>query len=543
MSTINLRPYQLDAINKINQGWSTYRNILYVLPTGGGKTVIMSEIVRQHNGVSVTLAHRGELVSQISTSLSKSGIYHNIIASDGDIRSIVAEHYQEFGHSYFDKNAHHYVASVDTVLARHKRNSLGGWVNQVTLWQQDEAHHVLRSNKWGKVLDLFPNAKGVGVTAFPERADGKGIHSSALGLFDHMVIGPCMGDLMEAGYLTNYKVYCPGISIDLSLLKIGNTGDYTRPSMKEASKKSQIVGDAVDHYHKICPDKKAIVFAIDVEHAGEIDVAFNQSGVTSSLITAKTPTSVRSELIRRFRAGDIRVLVNVDLFGEGFDLPSIEAVIMARPTNSYGLFLQQLGRGLRPLQGKEFGYLIDLVGNYEKFAKINGLPENRKNFNIMGRAGNGDRPKDIPATTCRNPDCLRAYQRLTNTCPFCGFKPEPVSRDRPEAVDGDLYELDKEALAAMMSKVDNVDRSPDAVANALKRAGAPIPAVMGAKKNQRLRQEAQESLREAMALWAGKHGESQRLFYFTFGVDVLTAQALGRKEAVELERKIRESLV
>lgn len=543
MSTINLRPYQLDAITKINEAWAVHENILYVLPTGGGKTVIMSEIVKRHNGVSVTLAHRGELVSQISTSLSMRGIYHNIAASDADIKSIMSEHYREFGKTFFDKNAPNYVASVDTILARHKRNSLGGWVNQVTLWQQDEAHHVLRSNKWGKVLDLFPNAKGVGVTAFPERADGKGIHRSAHGLFDHMVVGPCMGDLMNEGYLTNYKVYCPGVSIDLSLLKIGGTGDYTRPSMKEASKKSQIVGDSVDHYRKICPGKKAIVFAIDVEHAQEINDAFNGFGVTSSVITAKTPASVRSELIRRFRTGDITVLVNVDLFGEGFDLPSIEAVIMARPTNSYGLFLQQLGRGLRPMQGKEFGYLIDLVGNYEKFAKMFGLPEVRKDFNILGRTGLVDKSGDIPATTCRNPECLRAYQRLTNTCPFCGFKPEPTSRDRPEAVDGDLYELDKEALAAMMNKVDIVDRSPDAVANGLERGGAAPVVVMSAKKNQRLRQEAQATLREAMALWAGKYGESQRLFYFTFGIDVLTAQTLGRSEAAELERKIRETLV
>jgi superfamily II DNA or RNA helicase len=242
----------------------------------------------------------------------------------------------EYGRSYYDTTATVAVAGVQTLVRRGEM--LGHWLGGVSLVVQDESHHLLSGNIWGKAANMFPNAKFLGVTATPCRADGKGLGAVADGIFEKMVIGPDMRTLIGMGYLTDYRIFAPPSDLDLSNVKIGAEGDYTRPGLKKAIEKSHITGDVVKHYKRIADGKLGITFAVDVETASNIAAQFNAAGVPAEVLSAKTPDLMRHQVIQRFKNREILQLVNVDLFGEGFDLPALEVVSMARPTESFALY-------------------------------------------------------------------------------------------------------------------------------------------------------------------------------------------------------------
>lgn len=178
--SITLRPYQVTGKNAIYNEWYNNRkcNVMYVSPTGSGKTVLFSDILRDHQGAACAIAHRQELVGQISMALARDEVRHKIIGPDSVVKFIITEHQRELGRSFFDPTAQVAVAGVDTLLRRH--DQLKHWLTQVTKWVMDEAHHVLRHNKWGKAIQLMPNAIGLGVTATPCRADGRGLSLSLI---------------------------------------------------------------------------------------------------------------------------------------------------------------------------------------------------------------------------------------------------------------------------------------------------------------------------------------------------------------------------
>jgi DNA repair protein RadD len=197
---MKLRPYQTDLIERIDLEWGLgSRNVLAVLPTGAGKTFCFTRIMREHRAPCVAIAHRQELVSQISVALGLHGVRHRIIGSRNTIKFIIGLHLEAYGRSYYDPSSPVAVASVDTFIRRH--NELASWLPQVTLWVQDEAHHVVRGNKWGKAAEMLPNARGLGVTATPGRADGTGLGRQADGVFDELVMGPSMREIITRGTL------------------------------------------------------------------------------------------------------------------------------------------------------------------------------------------------------------------------------------------------------------------------------------------------------------------------------------------------------
>lgn len=528
---MDFRLYQHIAENEINDAWlNKFINVLLVMPTGGGKTRVLSNLVLKHVGQSCVIAHRQELVSQISLALALNGVRHRIIAPNNVIRWIVQLQVLLLGRSYYDPTAGCAVAGVDTIINR--TDELKEWLPQVTLWVIDEAHHVVNGNKWDKAVKLFPNAKGLGVTATPLRADGKGLGRHADGVFDTMVIGPTMRELINQGYLCDYRIFNPPSDLDLTPVTVSKvTGDYNPQKLKLQVRKSHIVGDVVKHYQRIAPGKQAIVFASDVETADDIASDFRLAGVKTEIITGKTKDKIRVELLQRFKTKQIQVIVNVDILGEGFDVPGIEVGIFARPTQSYGLYVQQFGRVLRILAGKTHAIIIDHVGNVIR----HGLPDAFRKWTLDRRergAKNKKDPDAIPLRTCLNVTCMAVYEAIYKQCPYCGTVHIPAGRSSPEFVDGDLTELDPETLRAMRGEIERIDSVVTYGNN-----------VVSAKiaKNHILRQEAQALLREAIMWWAG-HQESlgrpmseiYRRFYFKFGHDVMTAQTLGRKEATEL---------
>lgn len=505
--------------------------MLAVAPTGSGKTVTMSDIIRKEPAPSVAIAHRQELVSQLSLALARNNVRHRIVGQKPTIRNCVQIQMADLGKSFYDASSQVAVAGVDT-LVRMDANE--PWMGRVGLVLTDEAHHVVEPNKWYRSIELFPNARGLGVTATACRADGKGLGRHNDGLFDQLVVAPGMRELIDLGYLTDYRVFAPASNIDMSKVNVTASGEFSPEPLRKAVHKSTIVGDVVKHYLRIAPGKLGVTFAVDVDSAKELAAAFKQCGVPAECISAKTPDVVRYKLLQRFARGDIKQIVNVDLFGEGFDLPAIEVCTMARPTQSYTLFVQQFGRSLRPLPGKTHAIVIDHVNNCLR----HGLPDAPRVWDLERREkGASRKDNDVMIRVC--PSCTGVYERYLKSCPYCHHVPQPVGRSLPEQVDGDLEELTPEALARLRGAI--------AASEELRIPYNATHAVRGFLQNaHRNRGAAQVALREKMALWGGAYTgkglsipEAQRKFYLTYGVDVLSAQALNAKDATELMEKLK----
>ena len=530
---IQLRPFQSDLRQAIYDQWvAGAKNVLAVMPTGAGKTVLFSDIIANTPGACVAIAHRQEIVTQISLALARNEVRHRVIGPKALASACTQLHLMELNRNYVDPMNRVAVAGVDTLI----RMDFEPWFNAVNLVVQDEAHHLLSKNKWGKAQAMFRNARGLGVTATPCRADGNGLGRHADGVMDSMVVGPSMRQLIDDGWLTDYRIFAPPSDLDLRNVPISASGDFSPPKLSEAVHKSHIVGDVVQHYTRIANGKLGVTFAVDVEAAGEIAGAFKKAGIPAEVVSAKTPDNLRANILRRFRNRELLQLVNVDLFGEGFDLPAIEVVSMARPTQSFSLFAQQFGRALRPMKGKDHAIIIDHVGNVHR----HGLPDAPREWTLDRRERRSAKNTDIviPTRTC--PQCTAAYERVRKACPYCFYAPEPSGRSSPEEVDGDLYEMSPEALAKLRGEIDPPIKLPFGAA----------PEVIGAiKKHHREREAAQAALRLVMSMWGGKWtvngdtlSEAQRRFYHTFGVDVGTAQTLGRKEAEELKKRVEAVL-
>lgn len=529
-----LRDYQAEAERRIYAAWqSGARNVLLVLPTGAGKTVTFADIMRRMNGACVAIAHRQELVSQVSLALARYNVRHRIIGQPQLIRDCVNLHGIELGNTFYNATSHVAAAGVDTLIRRNKNDPI---FQQTRLWICDEAHHLVDGNKWQTAVEMFPNAYGLGVTATPLRADGKGLGRHHDGVMDVMIVGPSMRDLIYGGYLTEYRVFAPPNDLDLSDVNTSASGDYSPEPLRKAVHRSHIHGDIVAHYMRIAPGKLGVTFAVDVESAVELAQAFKQQGIPAEAVSAKTPDNIRFKLLRMFAAGELKQLVNVDLFGEGFDLPAIEVCSMGRPTKSFGLFTQQFGRALRPMDGKQHAIIIDHVGN----VMLHGLPDSPRSWTLDRRERRSKNTMDdeppIPLRAC--PTCAGVYERSKRICPYCNTAVEPSNRSAPEFVDGDLSELTPDVLARMRGEIDaNLElRIPYGAA----------PEVVGAlKRHHRERVEAQTALRNAMALWGGIRTaqgisleEAQREFYLRYGIDVATAQTLNAKDSLALMDRI-----
>lgn len=557
-----LRPFQRQLEADVYAAWQAGAvNVMPVSATGSGKTVLLSKLAYDEPGASIAIAHRQELVSQISIALARNGVRHRVVgAKKGSalVRVITALQVAELGYSFLDPTAKTGVGGVDTVI----RMPSEPWFQQVRLQIQDEGHHVLTDNKWGRAAKMFPNARGLFPTATPRRADGKGLGRHADGLTDALVLAPSMRDIINMGYLTDYRIFAPPSDLNLSNVDISAaTGDFNQDQVRKAVHASTITGDVVKHYLKIAPGKLGVTFAVDVEEAGKTAAAFRAQGVPAEVVSAKTPDDLRARILRRFKNREILELVNVDLFGEGFDLPAIEVVSFARPTESFSLYSQQFGRTLRLMidaalvsrwgeysdeerkaqiraSEKPVGIIIDHVGNVVR----HGLPDAPQDWSLDRRERRSAKKSDaIPLRVCVA--CLQPYESVYKRCPYCDHYEPPASRGGPEFVDGDLTELDPETLRALRGDIARIDGDFYAP------QGLDHYAVMGARKRHSERQESQRALRNSIAWWAGleaargnEESASYRRFYFKFGTDVASAQTLGEREAEELRTKINIEL-
>lgn len=527
-------------------------------------TVCMSSIIKQHEGYGVAMVHRGELVSQISITLARSGIVHSVAGSRATITAITAQHYALFGRSYVNQqSADWIVASVDTVVS-----GKGVWVDRFkrsTLGIIDEGHHCLKDNKWGRCFSMLaPDSKGWLPTATPRRSDGKGLGSHSDGIADVLVEGPDMRALIDQGYLTDYTVRVIDTNdLDLSNVKTTASGELSKVGVAEAVAKSRvIVGNVVEKYLQFAKGKLGVTFAATIEEGERLTAEFNAQGVPAVMLTGDTPTAERAREIASFSRREKLMLVNVDLFGEGFDLPAIEIVIMARPTASFILYTQQFGRALRLLIDPELmrqwdtftveerlahiaacdkprAIIHDHVGN---FIRHGGPPDMPQQWTLDPIKKGASAPSDaVPMTACAG--CYMPFEKFFKVCPFCAVPvppPTPSQRTQPETVDGDIFEVSAEELAKLRAGVVDVF--------ALARIPHDLQNTPTAARLTRLNAEKITNHRELMdtiSLWAGRYiGEDNsviaRRFYHTFGVDVLTAAGMNARDADTLKTKILE---
>lgn len=543
---IPLRPYQQTAQDETWAEWNAgNRNVMVVKPTGAGKSVLISDTVRKftiNRQQSLVMAHRRELVGQMSLHVARQGVRHRIIAPKQVVSAIMAEHRRELnGNCFIDHQAACAVGGVDTIMSRI--DQMKDYLKAVDLLVCDEGHHVQIGNKWGDVFEACQRALGLLVTATPQRADGKGLSRDTDGVVDALVLGPTMRELIDMGALCEYEIVCPPSDFDLDSLKIGESGDITQSSMKAASEKSKIVGDVVENYCKYAFGKRAVVFTTDVATAGKMAAQFNAWNIPAAAVSADTDSTVRDDLIRRLRDGRLWVIVNVDLLGEGFDLPAIDVVIMARPTASLAVYMQQFGRCLRPMPGKLFGLVIDHVSNIKRF----GFPDAPRVWSIGRRIKRKERdPELLDVLIC--PNTGKPYEAIyIAACPRCGMSHVKPRSDEGtigraiEVVAGDLTRLDAATLAEMRKAI-IID--PD-------KAFAPIAAGAGAAAGQRniayAKLEAQQLLSDALSEWAGyqrdvhrrSDSEIHRRFYSAVGADVLTALRGDRATMLDLTERVK----
>lgn len=406
-----LRPYQQTAVDAVRESFRAgRRRPLLVAPTGSGKTVVFSYITASaaaKGNRTLVLVHRAELLEQCHRSLSQLDVPHGLIAAGLTP----------------DRSQLTQIASVQTLVRRFDR------VMAPDLIVIDEAHHATAGG-WASVLAQWPAARVLGVTATPQRLDGKGLGQ----VFDDLIRGPEVADLINQGFLARPIYYAPK-TVDLSGIHMV-AGDYNRAELTARMDKPTITGDAVTHYRKYADGLSCIVFCTGIKHAEHVAAAFCAAGYRFAVLDGTLSKEERARRVLDLSSGALQGLVTVDIVSEGFDLPCVAVAILLRPTASLGLHIQQVGRTLRPSPGKHRSTIIDAVGNCRR----HGLAEEVREWSLDGARKRGKRgPQDDVSDTRQCPECF-AVHTPSPQCPQCLYVYEIKDRI-PDVVDGELEEI------------------------------------------------------------------------------------------------------
>jgi len=416
-SQARLRPYQADLIARVKAaiGAGT-RRILIVAPTGSGKTVIAPALVEAMGRPrTLFLAHRFELIKQASGKLNAAGIDHGIVQAGYPTRPAALVQ----------------VASVQT-LHRRAIASARMEMPPAELVLVDEAHHVT-ARTYRQIIEAYPEAAIVGLTATPCRGDGRGLGSD----FDSLIEAPQVPELIAGGFLVGAKIWAP-TEPDLVGVRV-RAGDYVESELAERMNKAELVGDVVEHWLRLAGRYPTIVFAVNVAHSRSLCDAFRRSGVLAEHIDGSTPRDEREAILARLKSGAVDVVTNCAVLTEGFDAPDVHCIVLARPTRSLGLYRQMVGRGLRPAAGKSEALIIDHSGAVFE----HGRPEDEILWTLRPdrRAVNKSqaaRKAGIARTLTTCPEC-KAVRLQGEPCPACGWRPQPRRHDDGVVVrDGDL---------------------------------------------------------------------------------------------------------
>jgi len=375
-----LHDYQQNLVDKARQSYvDGYVSPCIVAPCGSGKSIVISEIARMTTlgGNRVLfLVHRRELVDQIRETFINNNVDMQLVE----------------------------LGMVQTIVRRLDKT------NKPDLIITDENHHSLAAS-YRKIYDHFSDVLKLGFTATPIRLNGSG-----LGDINDVLIEEVSAKwLIENNYLSPYKYYAPKL-IDTESLKLNNMREFSSTSINDTMSENKIYGDVIKHYQELANNQQAIVYSHSVEASEEVAAEFNDAGYSAAHIDGKTPKVERDEIINKFRDMEIQILTNVDIIGEGFDVPDCSVVIMLRPTQSLSLYIQQSMRGMRYRPNKT-SIIIDHVDNVRR----HGLPDMDRTWSLEGKKKTS-KESEVSIKECLN--CFAVYTPEYLVCPFCGHKPE-----------------------------------------------------------------------------------------------------------------------
>ena len=393
MSEIKLRPYQQKFIDDVRERFKQgHKNVCGVAPCGSGKTIMTGWMTResaQKGNRVLFMVHRHELIEQTSQTFHDLDIEHGIIASGAKAR--------------YDLPVQ--IASVQTLVRRLDK------IPRPDLLICDECHHILASTYLQIINNWINKPYLLGVTATPLRLGGITLNK----VFNDMVIGPSVGKLIDLKNLTRFKYFAPPSQVDTSKLK-SKFGEYVTNDMINLMDRHEIIGDVIESYKQYVKGKQTIVYCVNVAHSKHTAELFTQAGIIAAHVDGDTPKKERKLIIEAFRKGKITVLCNAELFGEGFDVPNMECVILTRPTKSLTVFIQQAMRPLRPdpKNKNKVAIIIDHVQNVDRF----GLPDEDRlwslDINKIKKSG------ITPTKKC--PECYEVVHLGVHHCPHCNHE-------------------------------------------------------------------------------------------------------------------------
>lgn len=421
---ITLRPYQENGITEIADHFRAgNKSALYHLPTGGGKTLTAGSIIyrtQQKNKICWFLCNRIELIDQTIKAFASLNITAGIIAAG----------YAPKYHLSVQ------IGSIDTVRTRLDKIPS---TPDLIVWDECRSIHAAG---WQKIYKYYPNAYHIGLDATPERADGKPLNE----FFSKIVSGPSVRELIAMGSLVPPRVYAP-TAPDLSDVTT-RFGDYDIEELSNAMNKPSITGSAIEWYQKVGDNRSGIIFCVNIKHSEQVAAQFKAAGINAWHVDGNTDKQVREWIIRKYRAGEIKILCNVGLFCAGFDVPEVGYIASLRPTQSIALFLQQCGRGSRPAAGKKDYILCDHAGNIYRH---NMMPHDDREWSLEGRKKNKKKSAGgEPAVQVKQcPECYLVHTPM-NSCPECGHIYETARKI--EEKEGELAEIDPELFKRHQKK-------------------------------------------------------------------------------------------
>lgn len=428
-----LRPYQLDMVKQCSKAYQAgAKGIILQMATGAGKTRTASYIVGKYtttNRQVLWLVHREELMLQASMTFSEAeldnesiisasmhlaslGYKHSLICSTSTENAIKVRHAREFGRSFIRKGGFDstlVIASVPTLVRRLDKVP---WLNPFQIIA-DECHLSL-AETWTKVISNWPNARLLGLTATPSRLDKKPFAREQGGVYDVLIQGPKMSDLISWGNLAKYKLYTPPIKFkEIKLHKRG--GDWDSSDLDDELSDPMIYGDVIKHYKEKSEGKPAIGFCPTVASAERFANAFFEAGYRAISLDGKTDDNIRRDSLAQLGRGELDVIFSVAILIEGTDVPYACTAIMLRRTESLVIYLQSIGRVLRPHPDKDYAVILDFVGNWQ----THGYPDDDREWFISGEVKNKSDKEDrkYKIRTCLKCGCVHDFAPI---CPECG---------------------------------------------------------------------------------------------------------------------------
>ena len=424
---MTLYPDQQADFQRLRAAYLEHRHVLFVAPTGYGKTVMACAITAgaaEKQTRTCFIVHRKELIAQTTRAFTLCGIPHGIISPD-----------------YPATRAPIQIASVFT-LARRKGHEF-----DLLIW--DECHHRV-ANAWSTVAAKFADARSLGLTATPARLDGRGLGDS----FEHMVLTAPMRQLISMNRLSPYDYWAPEVA-DLSGLWSRGGADYSQEALERAMADRRITGNVIGHYRRICDGAPFLCQCVSVAHAQQVAEDFRAAGYPVAALWGAMDPVERTRTVAEL-GGRLVGLTFVDLISEGFDVPGVTCIISLRKTKSLTLYLQVMGRGLRYVPGKR-AQLIDCVGN----TVLHAVPDTPRDWVLEKDRGVRTDPDDPDTPAIRRCERCYAVHEWAPVCPYCGHVYEVAVQKPPVVKRGELIRLTEEQIKELEAHAKRTGRLAD----------------------------------------------------------------------------------